>query len=419
MLNSKRYIIYILSAFILTLLLNGCTNLSTDPSNPDQNNIKFEIISPLSNSNVGLGWLEIKYNLDPSFSLKFIELYINNRFEKNFSPKPNGLPPDIKVFIDSVLLNSKISYYLVYYDTRGFSIKSQEQKELLVVNTTTVPYAPFKLEVTRLSPTIINLSWKDTSAYVDSYEIWKKEGFNGTYNLLKTVDRNTFNSNDDDASQVKDFYYKVRSLNSIGYSNFSTEISSNGTGSSGSLIPPTGLTATALGTQVVYLKWSDNSADENLFKIERRTVWTEYKVVGVTGPNISEFTDSANGLQRGETYIYRVKAFSGSDSAWSNESSAQTFWYDLIIPKNLTASFNSAEGVILNWIDEDFANTHFEIERKFENGEFLFYAMIPGDVNTYKDSLVQQQHFYSYRVRATDGQYYSRYSNVAVVFTGN
>ena len=87
---------------------------------------------------------------------------------------------------------------------------------------------------------------------------------------------------------------------------------------------PTSLTATATSTSQINLSWSDNSGDEDGFKIERKT--------GANGTYAEIFTAAANatsysnlGLTAGTNYVYRVLAFNaGGNSNYSNEASATT-----------------------------------------------------------------------------------------------
>lgn len=71
----------------------------------------------------------------------------------------------------------------------------------------------------------------------------------------------------------------------------------------------------------ISLSWSDNSYDEDGFKLYR--LWDdddddtddEYELVTILGPNVTEYTDT--GLEKTETYYYSIMAFSeaGNSSA--------------------------------------------------------------------------------------------------------
>jgi VCBS repeat-containing protein len=89
---------------------------------------------------------------------------------------------------------------------------------------------------------------------------------------------------------------------------------------------PSDLAATSDGsTSRINLKWTDNSPDEQGFKVRRSTTATfdagTFKDVQV-GANTTAYTDA--GLSAGKTYYYRVFAYATDDSDASNDASATT-----------------------------------------------------------------------------------------------
>jgi hypothetical protein len=80
--------------------------------------------------------------------------------------------------------------------------------------------------------------------------------------------------------------------------------------------------ATPASATTVNLAWTDNSNNEQGFRIERSlTAGSGFSEIASVGANVATFGDSA--LTTGTTYYYRVRAFnSGGNSAYSNEASA-------------------------------------------------------------------------------------------------
>jgi uncharacterized protein YkvS len=76
-------------------------------------------------------------------------------------------------------------------------------------------------------------------------------------------------------------------------------------------------------TQVT-LNWTDNSTNEDGFKIERKEENGNYSQIATVNTNITNFVDS--GLQLSTTYSYRVLAFNnvGNSITYSNEVSITT-----------------------------------------------------------------------------------------------
>jgi hypothetical protein len=80
---------------------------------------------------------------------------------------------------------------------------------------------------------------------------------------------------------------------------------------------PSNLTATAVGTSSVELRWKDNSTDEIWYKVERSFDGQKFTQVALLAANAQRFTNS--GLPTGKTVYYRVRAFNaGGNSPYSN-----------------------------------------------------------------------------------------------------
>jgi hypothetical protein len=88
---------------------------------------------------------------------------------------------------------------------------------------------------------------------------------------------------------------------------------------------PSNLTATAVSANQINLAWSDNSANEDGFFIERcqGNNCTNFVQIAQVGANISSYPDP--GLLSNTFYRYRVRAFnSGGNSGYSNIARAKT-----------------------------------------------------------------------------------------------
>lgn len=416
--NITKMILFCLTGFFIIFI--GCTNLTTDPPSGGSSNTTLEIYSPINGDSISVGVTEIEYLISTPASIKFMELYVNGDFIKNYPRNSDDSQPRIYLQLNESFIETSIDYYLIYYDYNETSVKSDDIFDVHVVATVNPPHVPFNLKLISLSPGSVNLSWNDSSLLVSNYEIWKKINFDGTYQKYLDVEGNVFNINDENLDSAVMYSYKVKGFNQFGGSEFSDEVNTFGVGSSGDLYPPTNLIATARGTMLVRFTWKDNSTNENLFAIERRQENEEFIKIGVVDRNVTSFADSVNGLVTGGEYYYRIKAYSNTDSAWSNESFTQTYWYDIIRPTNLLGIYLGNGRIVLTWNDDDNTNTIFEVERKVDGeDQFITIATIPGNQNTYLDENLYPQQSYMYRIRSGDGVYYSDYSNIVTVVTGN
>jgi titin len=175
------------------------------------------------------------------------------------------------------------------------------------------------LTATAVSSSRIDLSWEDNSNDETNFRIYRSTNginFVFTYNLGANV------SSFSDTGRIAGttYYYQVQAVNSNGTSGFSN--TANAT-TFPPPAPPSNLTATAISSSRIDLAWTDNSSDEDGFKIYRSTDNVNFVFYTTVGANVT--TRSNTNLSSSTTYYYRVFAYnSGGNSADSNVASATT-----------------------------------------------------------------------------------------------
>lgn len=418
---NKRRKIFVLIITLLLFLSQSCADLSSDPNqNSNSSNSKIQITSPSSNGTLMEGYNEIIYSLEQPYSIKFIELYINGIFIKNIPPNSNGTTPLITIQLDSTYIGQKLNLYLIYYDTDGTSQKSNTVTEVLITNDNRVPFKPYNLALLKFNDGSINISWKDSSRYIEKYELWRKIKLDGEYLLHQELSGKAFNTNDENLDTNKIYFYKVRGYKSSGFSDFSNEVNTAGIIPSGDLFPPSNLTASVNGISNVFLNWKDNSDNENYFAVQRSSAGGTFNRIAVLAKNTTTYLDSGNGVVVGSTYLYRIVSYSNEDSAISNTISIKITSGILLPPTNLTAAYNSLVRVIqLNWNSSDNNILYFDIERKTELSNFTLIRRIDSGNNLYLDFSVETNKVYTYRVRGYDQNRFSDYSNEVTISTFN
>ncbi len=407
---------------VITALLfvsQSCADLSTDPEkNTNQTDSKIQITSPSDNGTMMEGNNEIVYSLVQPYSIKFLELYIDGVFVKNIPPNSNGTAPIISCKFDSSFIGKKINLYLIYFDNDGTSQKSNVAANILITKDNRVPFKPYNVSLLKLSIGSINISWKDSSRYVEGYELWRKINLDGIYELHQQLSAKSNNTNDENLDTSKIYFYKIRGYKNSGFSYFSNEINTAGIITSGNLFPPTNLTASVSGISNVNLSWIDNSSNENYFAVERSSDNAIFNRIAVLAKNTSAFKDSGYGLVTGNTYQYRIAAYSNEDSAFSNIASIKITASILLPPTNLAATYNSTIKVIkLTWDNSDNNILYFDIERKIGSDNYLLLRRIEATSNLYLDFNIEINKTYTYRIRGYDLNRFSEYSNEVVIFT--
>ena len=198
------------------------------------------------------------------------------------------------------------------------------------------PAAPNQVQLRRISSTAIDITWRDNAANEAGYVISRRRTDQNSFVPIMEDGPVAGSGNvvgwvDNDAPALTEgevptaFYYEYRvqaqaAVISAGYAPLA--LSQN--------IPTaaTNTEATALSSTRIRVRWWDNSTNETGFKIERAQGSGSFSVIadltpGMAGTGQREYID--NGVGHGQTYHYRVLAYSASgNSGYSDTDSAST-----------------------------------------------------------------------------------------------
>ena len=180
---------------------------------------------------------------------------------------------------------------------------------------------------------------------------------------------------------------------------------------------PTGLTAAPVSSSQINLTWTDNANNETAFKVERSSDGVNFTYLTAVAANVT--THSFTGLTPATSYTFRVRATNAAgDSANTNLVTATTLaaLTTPAAPTGLNATAVSANQINLAWTDASSNETGFKIERS-TGGAFEQIAVVAAGVNTYPTTGLAAGTAYSYRVRSSNAQGDSGYSNVATATT--
>lgn len=397
----------------VTLFYYGCVDAVNSPATTgDTQNPTIMLTYPVTNDTMQLGNNEFLFTAKDDIAVRAVELWVDSVYKAVVNYDGTVANPTIQWSIDSSYFGKTIKYFLRVYDTSGKSTDSPIQSNIFVAKVVVPPNAPTELKLQKLSATIVNLSWKHDYLNINGFRIYRKTEAIGIYSIIKEVSPKSFNANDESVDPLSVYFYKVVAFNERGESTSSNVVSNSSGASGGTIVAPTNVSAVAFGSRKIVLNWQDNSDNENYFKIERKTLYSNYEQIGILPFNITTFKDSGYGLVPSTDYIYRVKAVSNDDSVTSTEVSAKTLSYDLLVPQNLRTINLNSKTIRLVWVDNNTNETQTLIERR--SASSLTYSIIgssQADETQYDDSDVILGLTYYYRIRVTDNINFSGYTN--------
>ena len=345
------------------------------------------IATPISDSQVKLEWQD------------------NCTFETGFRIERKA---DAGTFQQIAEVNANITSFtdnnLTYGETYSYRVRACTQlNNSNYSNETNIQMVippPSNLNATPVTDSQIKLEWQDNSSFETGFQIERKT-VGGNFQQVAKVGANVKSFTDDNLTYGETYYYRVRAYTQFNNSDYSNEKSVQ------TIFPaPSNLTATPVTDSQIKLEWQDNCTFETGFRIERKADAGTFQQIAEVNANITSFTD--NNLTYGETYIYRVRAYTQlNNSNYSNETNIQ-----MVIPppSNLTATPVTDSQIKLDWQDNCLFETGFRIERNDGNG-YTLIAEVGADVITYTDVGLIYGRNYTYRVKAFTINNESEYSN--------
>jgi len=222
----------------------------------------------------------------------------------------------------------------------------------------TLPTAPTNLSASASASDSVHLVWVDSSNNESGFHIYRLPE---KAIPAKSVPANTNNANITGLIAETNYQFQVSAYNSAGESTASNIASATTLAPPGPVPnPASNLQVQPFSSSEAYLSWSDNSNDEDAFRIYRgNSSTTINSQVGSVNADTTSYIDS--GIVTGQAYYYLVKAHSaGGESNSSNVANVTTAspvarWEFKLFPYTNCAPYGPRTYAVFGWgtITED------------------------------------------------------------------
>ncbi|MCV6605587.1 MAG: fibronectin type III domain-containing protein [Porticoccaceae bacterium] len=383
------------------------SSLATDSSAAVPASASNLVASQINVNNVQLTWNDNSNNED--------NFRIERRENGGSFTTLSTVAANSTSFIDTTTRESvSYGYRVIALNSNGDAVASNTVTILVVP---AVPMPPSNLSATENANGEVRLTWTDNSSNESSFRIERRVG-SGSFTTLNTLSANITSFTDTAVTAGTSYSYRVTARNSGGDSAASNVATI--TLSSAASVPdaPSRLGAAQGAGSNVDLSWTDNSDDEDNFRIERREGGGSFSTLATASANSTSFTDTTS--QPGTDYSYRVIAVNSSgDSAASNEVNISLPDLAPSAPSGLSTSQGSGANVSLSWTDNSDNEDNFRVERRVGSGGFSALATLAANTTSYTDTTSVAGTSYGYRVIALNSTGDSPASNIASITPSN
>ena len=298
---------------------------------------------------------------------------------------------------ESLFQGSSYSYRVRAYNGAGASLNNKEVQLTTPTKNLVAPNNLFAMPKTYKS---VELTWQDMSDNEYSFRIERKDQSSNAYELIGEVAANQTTFVDTLVSPETTYFYRVLAFHFGVEKSYSDEKSA--TTPIRIVTAPTMLMVNHTSNfDKVSLSWNDNDNDEQGYKIERKdSVSGEFKEIVILPANSKSYIDEQ--LNEVRSYAYRVKAYDGElNSDYSNSATIVTLPKPVKTPSFFTFSEITEDKVALKWFDNSDNELGFQLARKSdEDSVFVIVKIIDANLTNYKDSALNPNTTYTYRIWA-------------------
>jgi uncharacterized delta-60 repeat protein len=270
-----------------------------------------------------------------------------------------------------------------------------------VTAATSAAHQPGNFSAVRASEGQINLSWTDTNTDESGYSVERCQGPGCSDFTLLTptpLPPNSTSYSDANLPVNTSFTYRLSAVKS---SSCGWQMPSPPATAATTLLSPTALAAQVNNTTQASLTWTNHTASETGFEIQRcqGSNCNDFATVGTAAPHAATYPDST--LCSGAAYSYQVRAVNATVPWNSGFSNAATVSIPAPAVPQLTATKVSEVGIDLSWTDGVADESGFRVERCAGTGcsTFGVIATLPPNTVSYADRGLAVNTSYTYRIK--------------------
>jgi Rieske Fe-S protein len=254
------------------------------------------------------------------------------------------------------------------------------------------PGAPTNLDALAQSASEVQLTWDDNSGETAGFEIERRSAMETTFTRIASLLPGTMTFSDTSLNERTLYTWRVRAVVDDRASAYSNEASAT-TPASGAPTAPADLVGTFLSATTLRLTWTDRSANEAGFRVERRDGAT-FTTLATVGEGIVDVT--LNDLGPDELYRLRVLA---TNEAGDSAPSAEALFFSGAVAGGLSALPQEPGRLRIAWSDRTGATLGFRLERDAGAG-FETIATTPPSESSFDDTTFPTGTTVRYRVGA-------------------
>jgi hypothetical protein len=260
---------------------------------------------------------------------------------------------------------------------------------------------------TAVSTSEINVTWQSSSTQVNGFQVFRSTtGPTGNYSLVASTAATTTNYADVGLTDSTPYCYEVRSFRTNGrntaYSSYSEAACATT-----KLGSPSGTEAIPVSSSSIRVRWTDNSANEDGFRLEQAiTVDGPWTLGGTAATNGTSLVLSVTSEQ---LLCYRVLAF---NAAGDSPPSTPDCTAAPATPTSLVAAPVS-DGIEVSWQDNSHLEFGYLLQQATDGVTFITIARLYANTTSFHQPGVGSSTRYWYRVVATRDGGLSDFSNSA------